>query len=92
MLDYSVLVKRYEMLDLLEGHGLCNEVHLNFAALLEHALGAGGGAGVHVDLHVGGLLKQAVDRSHKAAQKQSRVIQVNEDETVSRILADGTSN
>lgn len=57
----SVFVKGYEVLHLLEGHWLGNEVDLNLAALLEHALRAGRSTCVHIDSHGRLLFKQAVD-------------------------------
>ena len=86
----SVLVERRQVLDLLERHGLGNELDFNFFALLKHALGSRGRARVHIDGHplVWHLLEQLVYGGHKAAEKECWVIQVDENETVRRVLAD----
>ena len=53
----SLFVKRNKVLDFFDGHWLGDELNLNFAALFKHALGAGRGAGVNIDFHLGGLLQ-----------------------------------
>ena len=88
----SVFVERNEVFDLFDCHGLGNELDLDFTTFLEHSLGAGGGTGVNFDSDVRGLFQLAVDRRHEPAQQEGWVVQVNKDETVRRVFADGTSD
>ena len=49
---FSSLVELNEVLDLFLGHWFGDESDIDFLAFLEHALGAGGGASVDIDLDI----------------------------------------
>ena len=80
------------MFDLFDCQRLGNELDLDFTTFLEHTLGARGGAGVNFDLDVRGLNQLLVDRRHEPTQQQGWVVQINKDETIRHIFADGTSD
>ena len=80
------------MLNFLKRHGLRNELHPYFSALLEHALRVGRRTRVNVDLNVGRLREQLLDGGHEPTQEQGRVIQVDEYEPVRHVLADCAPN
>ena len=76
------------MLNLILGHWLGNESDIDFLALLEHALGAGGGACVDIDLDVREILEDLLKLDHEATEQEGRVIQVDEDKPVWLLLLD----
>jgi len=89
---FSSLVELNKVLDLLLGHWLGDESDIDFFAFLEHTLGAGGGASVHIDLHIRELLEDFVQGDHEATEEESWVIKVDEDEPVGLLLLDGPAD